>query len=210
MPERRREPRVSDDTWKIIMTRRLITDASTPIGEILKSAGAEGILLELQDQVRYAVIPLNDDVLDLLIERSPKFRDHCQEIRQRMKAGQFQSHADVRQVVGQTHEELLVSVVDDAAVGGRGQTTDHFSTSFSGQAPTRPSVAALCLFNDAILASGRRFGLPVIDRRIVCSEIADYANEIEPSAAGAVKIADATCQLLTSHELGSRQALLCP
>jgi hypothetical protein len=79
-----------------------VNDLNTPIGEILKAAGSEGIVLESEDQVSYAVIPLDDDVLDLLIERSPKFRANCREIRQRMNAGQFQSHAEVRrQVVGE-------------------------------------------------------------------------------------------------------------
>ena len=51
----------------------------------------------------------------------------------------------------------------------------------------RTAVAALCLFNDAIIDSARRFGFPVIDLRVVCSQIADYANEIEPSVAGGTR-----------------------
>jgi hypothetical protein len=73
-----------------------ITDPDTPIGEILKAAGSEGIVLESEDHVSYAVIPLDDDVLDLLIERSPKFRAHCREIRERMVAGQFMTQEAVR------------------------------------------------------------------------------------------------------------------
>ena len=74
----------------------------------------------------------------------------------------------------------------------------------------RAAVAALCLFNDAIIDSARRFGLPVIDLRVVCSEIADYANEIEPSAAGGAKIADAICRLIASHDFGRRETVLYP
>jgi hypothetical protein len=69
---------------------------TTPIGEILKAAGSEGIVLESEDRVSYAVIPIDDDVLDLLIERSPKFRAQCREIRGRMHAGQFRTHEDVK------------------------------------------------------------------------------------------------------------------
>jgi hypothetical protein len=84
------------------MTVQPFRDPNTPIGEILKAAGSEGIVLESEDQVSYAVIPLDDDVLDLLIERSPKFRAHCHEIRGRMDAGQFQTHEAVRrQMVGE-------------------------------------------------------------------------------------------------------------
>ena len=44
---------------------------NTPIGEILKAAGTDGIVLESEGQGRYAVIPLDDDLIDFLVERSP-------------------------------------------------------------------------------------------------------------------------------------------
>jgi hypothetical protein len=84
------------------MTVQSISDPNTPIGEILKAAGSEGIVLESEDRGSYALIPLDDDVLDLLIERSPKFRAHCRQIRERMDAGQFQTHDEVkRQLTGE-------------------------------------------------------------------------------------------------------------
>ena len=79
-----------------------VSDPNTPIGEILKTAGSEGIVLESEGQGRYALLPLDDDVIDLLIERNPTFRDHCHEIRERMDSGQFQTHEEVRrQLVGE-------------------------------------------------------------------------------------------------------------
>lgn len=78
------------------MTVHSITDPNTPIGEILKAAGSEGLVVESTDQVTYAVIPLDDEVLDLLIERSPKFRAHCREIRARMDAGHFRTHEQIK------------------------------------------------------------------------------------------------------------------
>jgi hypothetical protein len=78
------------------MTTQSISDPRTPIGEVLKAAGPEGIVLESEDQVRYAVIPLDDEVIDLLIERNPKFRAECREIRERVQAGVFQTHDEVR------------------------------------------------------------------------------------------------------------------
>jgi hypothetical protein len=80
---------------------RNFINPNTPIGEILKAAGPEGIVLESEDQGPYALIPLDDDVLDLLIERSPKFRAHCREICERMNAGEFQTHEELkRQLIG--------------------------------------------------------------------------------------------------------------
>jgi hypothetical protein len=73
-----------------------VSDPNTPIGEILKSAGSEGVLLETAGQERYALLPLDDDVIDLLMERSPRFRADCLEIRRKMDAGRFTTHQDLR------------------------------------------------------------------------------------------------------------------
>jgi hypothetical protein len=37
--------------------------------------------------------------IDLLMERSPRFRAECQEIRERMNSGQFHAHEDVRKLL---------------------------------------------------------------------------------------------------------------
>jgi len=59
-------------------------------------------VLESEGQGRYALLPLDDDVIDLLNERSPRFRDDCHGIRGRMGAGFFRSHEDVRrQLLGE-------------------------------------------------------------------------------------------------------------
>ncbi|MGP0069988.1 MAG: SGNH/GDSL hydrolase family protein [Isosphaeraceae bacterium] len=74
----------------------------------------------------------------------------------------------------------------------------------------RAAVAALCLYNDAIIDRARHFKLPVIDLRVVCSKISDYANEIEPSAAGGAKIAEAICRLITTHDFVRLETVLLP
>ena len=78
------------------MTVQPIEDLNTPIGEILKSAGSQGLVLETPNQERYAVLPLDEEVIDLLIERSPRFRADCLEIRNRMDSEQFMTHDEVR------------------------------------------------------------------------------------------------------------------
>ena len=84
------------------MTMQSVSDPNTPIGEILKAAGSEGIVLESEGQGHYALLPLDDDVIDLLIERNSRFRADCLEIRERMTSGQFQTHEDVRkQLLGE-------------------------------------------------------------------------------------------------------------
>ena len=78
------------------MTVKPVSDPNTPIGEILKAAGSDGIVLESEGQGRYALLPLDDDVIELLVERSPSFRAHCRAIRERMNSGEFQTHEEVR------------------------------------------------------------------------------------------------------------------
>ncbi len=59
------------------MTTQPVSDPSTPIGEILKAAGAKGVLLESEDYGSFAVMPLDDDLIDYLIERDPRFRGNA-------------------------------------------------------------------------------------------------------------------------------------
>ena len=70
------------------------------------------------------------------------------------------------------------------------------------------SVAALCLFNDAIIRSAAKRGLPVLDLRAICTEHDDYANDIEPSSKGALKIAHAIRALLEAHDFGAERAAI--
>jgi len=72
------------------------------------------------------------------------------------------------------------------------------------------AAAALALFNDRIIHLAREFRLPVVDLRAVCTEPGDYANEIEPSEAGGVKIARAVCEVVVCHDFGRRQSVLWP
>jgi lysophospholipase L1-like esterase len=67
------------------------------------------------------------------------------------------------------------------------------------------AVAGLAIFNDAIIMEAFRAGVPLIDLRLVCNEAADYANEIEPSAAGGKKIAAAIVRLVSEHDFENRR-----
>jgi lysophospholipase L1-like esterase len=69
---------------------------------------------------------------------------------------------------------------------------------------------ALAPFNDVILREAAARGLPVLDLRLVCNEPADYAasSPIEPSAAGAAKIAAAIAELVGTHDRGERRTVV--
>jgi lysophospholipase L1-like esterase len=77
--------------------------------------------------------------------------------------------------------------------------------SFPDEAAQRLSVAALTLFNDAIIRAAFTRGLPLIDLRLVCDEAADYANPIEPSERGGAKIASAIARLVGEHDFARRR-----
>jgi hypothetical protein len=59
--------------------------------------------------------------------------------------------------------------------------------------PQRAAIARLgvALFNDVILRTAMNLGLDVVELRAICTEQADYANPIEPSDQGGLKIARA-------------------
>jgi hypothetical protein len=69
-------------------------------------------------------------------------------------------------------------------------------------------VAALALFNDVITRAAFVRGLPVVDLRLICTDPADYANPIEPSAVGGEKIAGVIADLVRQAP-GGRSTIWC-
>ena len=58
----------------------------------------------------------------------------------------------------------------------------------------RVARVALTTFNDVILRVGVEYGLTILELRTICIEPADYANPIEPSGGGGLKIARGIAQ----------------
>jgi hypothetical protein len=63
---------------------------------------------------------------------------------------------------------------------------------------------ALALFNDAILRAAVDKHVDVIELRAICTEPSDYANPIEPSGSGGLKIATAIARALEGAAPSSR------
>lgn len=61
--------------------------------------------------------------------------------------------------------------------------------------------SSLSLFNDVIVRTGARRGIPVLDLRAICTEAADYStlSPIEPSCSGGEKIAKRLVSALLVH-----------
>jgi lysophospholipase L1-like esterase len=76
---------------------------------------------------------------------------------------------------------------------------------FPDAALQRLAVTALASFNDCIIRAAFAAGLPLLDLRLICSDDADYANPIEPSARGGEKIAAAIRTMLAAHDFTRRR-----
>ena len=68
---------------------------------------------------------------------------------------------------------------------------------------------ALMLFNDVILRVAFEHHASVIDLRLVCSERVDYANPIEPSGTGGMKIAQAIARATGAAPARGHSACFC-
>ncbi len=111
--------------------------------------------------------------------------------------------ADVRDGFARGYRAMLEAVL------ARGLPTalcTVYDPRFPDPARQRVAVAGLALFNDAITREAFGRGLPLVDLRLVCSEDADYANPIEPSARGGAKIAGAIAELVTGHDFARRRS----
>lgn len=70
------------------------------------------------------------------------------------------------------------------------------------------AVAALAVFNDAIIRQAILNGLPLLDLRLICNEASDYANPIEPSDTGGKKIAAKISELLAGHDFSNPKTIV--
>jgi GDSL-like Lipase/Acylhydrolase family len=66
----------------------------------------------------------------------------------------------------------------------------------------RVEATGLCFFNDVTLREAFRASIPVIDLRLVCTDVSDYSRSspIEPSVIGGGKIARAVVRLVTEYD----------
>jgi len=67
------------------------------------------------------------------------------------------------------------------------------------------AVTALSVFNDIVIAEAFKAQIPLIDLRLVCDEDGDFANPIEPSEQGGMKIATAIAELIRSDAFSRKR-----
>jgi lysophospholipase L1-like esterase len=113
----------------------------------------------------------------------------------------FSRLADVADEFRRGYSEMLAAVL---GVGLPAAVCTVYYPRFPEPLTQRLAVTALSVFNDVIMLEAAAAGVPLLDLRLVCDEDSDYANPIEPSAAGGEKIAGAVLRLVQQHRFEGR------
>ena len=69
-------------------------------------------------------------------------------------------------------------------------------------------MTALPIFNNIIFQEAFNFGLPVMDLRLIFDSDEDYANPIEPSAVGGMKMAKIIKGISDSHDFSIKNSVV--
>lgn len=108
------------------------------------------------------------------------------------------STADALRLFGERVSAFESDYREAVASAARLNRSMTLCTIYNGALPDEREAAlariALMLFNDVILRVAIERHAAVVDLRLVCAEPADYANPIEPSGRGGLKIARAVAR----------------
>ena len=77
-----------------------------------------------------------------------------------------------------------------------------------GEKLQQMTMAAETIFNDIIMFEVFKRNLPLIDLRILCNDDKDFANPIEPSCIGGLKIASAIKKVVSVHEFSKNVSVV--
>jgi hypothetical protein len=77
------------------MSVERVSQTDTQIVDLLRRARQKPLILQADDAGEFALLPLDDEVIDLLLERNPEFIAECKQIDQRMKQGGYLTHEEV-------------------------------------------------------------------------------------------------------------------
>ena len=113
----------------------------------------------------------------------------------------FNELADLRESFEETYEAAVAAASD--AAGGRLTVCTIYDPNYDEPRRQRPATAALPAFNDIITRVAVRRGLPVIDLRTAFVAPGDYANPIEPSVAGGLKLARMIREVVAAHNFAT-------
>ena len=117
----------------------------------------------------------------------------------------LQRLADIREEFQQNYQSMLKTVLScnlPTAI------CSIYYPRFPDPVMQRMTVAGLSVFNDCITRETFKFGLPLIDLRLICNEDRDYANEIEPSVYGGEKITNAIMNVVREYDSSKTRTIV--
>ena len=68
------------------------------ISELIDQARDEPLILETEGAENFVLLPVDDELIDLLLKRSPRLIEKCREIRERMQQGEYRTHEQVMEM----------------------------------------------------------------------------------------------------------------
>jgi GDSL-like Lipase/Acylhydrolase family len=123
----------------------------------------------------------------------------------RSSAEVFLNLADIRDRFERNYSDSLTKVL---AAGKPTVICTIYDPRLPDRSQQRMSVAALSVFNDCIFRAAVRHALPIIDLRAMFTLPEDFANAIEPSSKGGLKIAKKIQLIVESHDFSRKQAVI--
>ena len=88
------------------------------------------------------------------------------------------------------------------------RVADYILEGTSNMVLQKMAMSALPTFNDIIFQEAAKAGVPVMDLRLIFNEDSDYANPIEPSAAGGLKIAKIIKEIVYNHDFSLKNTVI--
>ena len=88
------------------------------------------------------------------------------------------------------------------------RVSDYMSHGVDSETLQKKAMTALPIFNDIIFQEAVNFNIPVIDLRLIFNDKSDYANEIEPSAIGGLKMAKVIKEVVYEHDFSSNNTIV--
>ncbi|SVA69886.1 uncharacterized protein METZ01_LOCUS122740 [marine metagenome] len=90
------------------------------------------------------------------------------------------------------------------------RVSDYLGYGISNEILQKVATTALPIFNDIIFQEAVKAGTPLIDLRLIFDNAADYANPIEPSAIGGMKMAKIIKEIVYEHDFSvNRTKIYC-
>ena len=85
---------------------------------------------------------------------------------------------------------------------------DYMGYGISAEKMQKTTVTALPIFNDIITRQAVMAGLPIMDLRLIFNNDKDYANPIEPSTDGGIKMASIIKKIINDHGFHKKNTVL--